>query len=193
MTIRLPASVEPVDRRIQRTRVALREALMALMVERGWDAIDVQALCERANVGRSTFYLHYSSKEDLLKSNFAGLREALVAQVASEATQPGQLAFLPGLLAHVHEASDVFRALVGRRSGHYVQDRFRELLIELVKQGSPSSASRGWQSGAQAHFLGGALFEILVWWLGSNRPQKPKDIEVLFNQWSRSALGTTAV
>jgi AcrR family transcriptional regulator len=68
-----------VDRRVQRTRDALRTALMALMVERGWDAVDVQALCDRANIGRSTFYQHYSNKEELLKQNFAGLRDALLA------------------------------------------------------------------------------------------------------------------
>ncbi len=188
MKIRLPVSTEPVDRRVQRTRDSLREALMELMVERGWDAIDVQALCECANVGRSTFYMHYGSKEDLLKSNFAGLRDALLGQANAAALQPGPLNFLPGLLAHVYEARAVFRALLGRRSGHYVQDRFRELLVELVTRGLASKPERGWQGSVQAHYLAGALFEVMVWWLGSNRPHKPKEIEALFLQWSRSAL-----
>ncbi|MDR7305142.1 TetR/AcrR family transcriptional regulator [Rhodoferax saidenbachensis] len=191
MKIRLPAPAEVVDRRIQRTRVALREALMALMVECGWDAIDVLTLCERANIGRSTFYQHYPNKEELLKANFAGLRDALLAQAMAGPAQPGQLAFVSGLIAHVHEAQDVFRALLGRRSGHYVQDRFRELLIELVQAGTPGKA-RGWQAAAQAHYLGGALFELLSWWLGSNRPHKPAEIEALFDQWSQPVLAISA-
>lgn len=188
MKARSPAPVEVVDRRIQRTRDALREALMALMVEQGWDAIDVQTLCDHANIGRSTFYQHYSNKEELLKANFAGLRDALMAQAVTLAPAPGPLAFVPGLIAHVHEAQDVFRALLGRRSGHYVQDRFRELLVELVLAGAADGRPRHWQSAAQAHYLGGALFELLAWWLGSNRPQKPKDIEALFFHWSEPVL-----
>ena len=189
MKTRLPAPAAAVDRRIQRTRDALREALMALMVERGWDAIDVQTLCDHANIGRSTFYQHYSNKEELLKANFAGLRDALMAQAVTEVSVPGPLAFVAGLIAHVHEAQDVFRALLGRRSGHYVQDRFRELLVELVLAGSPGTKARSWQTQAQAHYLGGALFELLAWWLGNNRPHKAQDIEALFCQWSEAVLG----
>ena len=43
---------QPVDRRSLRTRSALRDALLDLIVERGWDDIAVQDLCERANIGR---------------------------------------------------------------------------------------------------------------------------------------------
>lgn len=175
------------DRRVQRTRSALREALMTLMAERGWDAIDVQALCDRADVGRSTFYQHYASKEELLKQNFAGLRGALLAH-ASARDRGAPLAFVPPLLEHVHEFQAVFRALVGRRSGHYVRDRFQELLIDLVKTGLPRRASPAWQVDAHAHYLAGALFELLVWWLGSNRPHSPQEVQALFDRWSRATL-----
>jgi AcrR family transcriptional regulator len=191
MKTRLPAPAESHDRRVQRTREALRQALMQLMVECGWDAIDVRTLCDRANIGRSTFYQHYPNKEELLKANFAGLRDALMAQALAGPAQPGKLAFVSGLVAHVHEAQAVFRALLGRRSGHYVQDRFRELLIELVQAGTPST-ERDWQATAQAHYLGGALFELLAWWLGSNRPHKPSEIEALFDQWSQPVLAMSA-
>lgn len=185
----LPEPAAPVDRRIQRTRNALRAALMTLMVERGWDAIDVQALCDRADIGRSTFYQHFANKEELLKQNFAGLRDTLLAHAAhADADTP--LGFVPPLLAHVHDSQAVFRALVGRRSGHYVQDRFRELLVELVKTGlaKTSRQARGWQAEAQAHYLAGALFEVMVWWLGNNRPHSPGEICSLFDRWACATL-----
>jgi AcrR family transcriptional regulator len=192
MKARYPASIEIVDRRIQRTREALREAMMELMVERGWDAIDVSALCDRANIGRSTFYQHYPNKEELLKANFVGLRDALLAQVPGEVSASGEFAFISGLIAHVHEAQEVFRALLNRRSGNYVQDRFRELLVEMMLVCLPGGKTRNWQSTARAHYLGGALFELLAWWLGNNRPQKPKDIEALFYLWSTPVLAPSA-
>ena len=186
MKPRLPTGVDVIDRRVQRTRDALREALMHLMVECGWDAIDVQTLCARANIGRSTFYQHYFNKEELLKANFAVLREILLTQAKTDSTQPEPLGFVYGLVAHVHGAQAVFRALLDRRSGQYVQDRFRELLVELVQSGTPPS--RAWQTAARAHYLGGALFEMLAWWLGNNRPQKPEEVSRLFLLWSRAIL-----
>lgn len=185
------SSTKPVtvDRRVHRTRHALLMAMMDLMVERGWDAIDVQGLCDRANIGRSTFYQHFSNKEELLKQSFAGLREELLAQVPPGAGDT-PLEFVPALLDHVHEFQVVFRALIGRRSGQYVQERFRELLIELVRAGMPGAerSARDWQASARAHYLAGALFELLVWWLGSNRPHKSGEIAALFSGWSRAVL-----
>ena len=185
-------SIDCLDRRVQRTRDALRVALMHLMVEVGWDAIDVQSLCQHANIGRSTFYQHYANKEELLKANFESLRMGLLAEARRQTEHTGSLAFVPGLVAHVFEAQDVFRALVGRRSGQYVQDRFRELLVQLVRADASAKPSRTWQADAQAHYLGGALFEMLVWWLGHNRPQRPQDIAALFCQWSKPVLAMTA-
>lgn len=184
---------EPTDRRVLRTRNALRTALMGLMVERGWDAIDVQALCDRADIGRSTFYQHYSNKEELLKQNFAGLRDALLAQTAPSSGGPA-LRFVPPLLDHVYEHQAVFRALIGRRSGHYVQDRFRELLIELVQTGLAEAGRRvrGWQAEARMHCLAGALFELMVWWLANNRPHRPQEIYALFERWSLAVLEAPA-
>ena len=62
------------DRRVQRTHRGLHEALVALMIERGWDEIGVQDICAQADIGRSTFYMHFSSKEKLLISSFDALR-----------------------------------------------------------------------------------------------------------------------
>ena len=62
---------------MQRTRRALRDAFHALMAERGWDNVSVQSICERADIGRSTFYMHYDSKEQLLEGGLDDLRQVL--------------------------------------------------------------------------------------------------------------------
>src|SRR5437867_644732 len=53
------------DRRVRRTTRALIEALVALVLEKRYDAITIQDLLDRADVGRSTFYAHYRGKDDL--------------------------------------------------------------------------------------------------------------------------------
>ena len=77
--------------------------------------------------------------------------------------------------------------MLGRRSGHFVQDRFRELLVELVSDERPAG-SRRWQAHAVANYLAGALFQLLAWWLGTSRPQRPQEIEALFHALSRQVL-----
>src|SRR5438552_11345004 len=65
------------DRRIQRTRLMLRSAMVSLIRERGFEALTVQDIIDRADVGRSTFYSHFKSKEDLLEGSVAMLRASL--------------------------------------------------------------------------------------------------------------------
>lgn len=57
------------DRRTERTRAALMSGFVAIMLSEGYDAITVEGIAERANVGRSTFYMHYKSKEEILRAS----------------------------------------------------------------------------------------------------------------------------
>ncbi|MFN8375405.1 MAG: helix-turn-helix domain-containing protein [Anaerolineae bacterium] len=57
------------DRRVDRTRALLQQALMELIREKGYDAVTIQDITDRANVGRATFYLHYPSKDALFLSS----------------------------------------------------------------------------------------------------------------------------
>lgn len=171
------------DRRVQRTRGALRDALIALLPERGWDDIGVQDLCERANIGRSTFYLHFQNKEELLAGSLSDLRTLLQLQAnAMHTGKPGQLAFLHGLIDHVCEQRKLFRSLIGRRSGQVVQMRFREMLLQLVEADLAPFAAAGWRHGAALHYLAGALFEMLVWWIEGGRETPSDAIEDYFRQ-----------
>lgn len=54
------------DRRIRKTKKAIREALLTLMLEKGFDAITINDIAEEADINRGTFYLHYADKFELL-------------------------------------------------------------------------------------------------------------------------------
>jgi AcrR family transcriptional regulator len=68
------------DRRIVRTRATLQHALNSLILKKGYEAITIKDICDAANVGRSTFYAHYTGKDDLKRSGFEPLRRLLVAR-----------------------------------------------------------------------------------------------------------------
>ena len=71
------------DRRSERTRRLLGEALIALMLERPYAGLTVGEILERADIGRSTFYAHYWDKDDLLTSEIERMLDALTQQAAS--------------------------------------------------------------------------------------------------------------
>lgn len=65
------------DRRITKSKRALRDALIELMEERGFDGFSVNDLCARADLNRGTFYNHFRDKDALL----AALEDEVVADL----------------------------------------------------------------------------------------------------------------
>jgi AcrR family transcriptional regulator len=184
----LADDIKSADRRVQRTRHALRDALISLLEESGWDDINIQNLCERANVGRSTFYLHFQNKEELLVSGLNDLRSGLRAQAAAEKHgAPDSLPFVRGLIEHVYEQRTLFRAIIGRRSGHVVQKCFREMVNQLVEE-EISLPVAGWQQVAGTRYIAGALVELLAWWVDAGNARSAEDIEQLFYRLTLPAI-----
>lgn len=184
----MTAETPSTDRRVQRTRHALRDALISLLLERSWDDINIQILCERADIGRSTFYIHFQNKEELLVSGFRDLQTMLRAQAG--AVQPGVSASLPfvrGLIEHVYEHRTLFRAIIGRGSGHVVQKRFREMVNQLFNE-DLIHASAGWERDAGARYIAGAFIELLAWWIDAGTERSADDIECLFYQLTVPAM-----
>src|ERR1700730_5840095 len=69
------------DRRVQRTRQLLEQALLELIEEQNYESITVQQITDRANMGRATFYLHYREKEQLLLTTVQKLQEDLAQRL----------------------------------------------------------------------------------------------------------------
>jgi AcrR family transcriptional regulator len=183
------------DRRVRRTRGALKDALVDLIVERGWEGFGVQDLCERADVGRSTFYLHFADKEEVLAGGFADVGRELRAQLRRSGA-PGPLAFSRGLLEHVQAHLRVFRALIGRRAAHVVQGKLRALVTELVREDLAARLPAGARRDGAAAFLAGALFELLIWSLEARPPTTAEEADALFHELAApvlAAVGTARV
>lgn len=176
----VPHPRRPSDRRTRRTRLALQNALHSLLAEHGWDGINVQMLCERADVGRSTFYLHFQNKEELLASGLADLRDALREQASAAA--PGSLPFVRVLIERIHEQRRLFRAVIGGRSSHIVRMRLRELVVQLIEEDVSSVAAAGWRRDGGVRYIAGALVELLAWWIEAGGHQRPDEIERYFRQ-----------
>jgi AcrR family transcriptional regulator len=78
------------DRRTARTRAALMQAFVAILLEEGYDAVTVERVCAKADVGRSTFYMHFAGRDDVLRHALTRPSSVLAAIVSGSLT-PVQL------------------------------------------------------------------------------------------------------
>src|SRR5262245_50350449 len=105
-----------IDRRVLRTRAAIQHALVSLILTKGYEAITIQDICETANVGRSTFYAHYASKEHVHQSGIESLSGLLADRRKPTKTARGLEFSLP-MFEHARDHIDHYRAMVGAQSG----------------------------------------------------------------------------
>ena len=177
--MKVPRATDP---RVLQTRAALRNALLALIVERGWDAIGIRDVCERAGVGRSTFYTHFADKEELLFSGFEDLRRML----RGSAARAGPLGFVRGLIDHVDQNKRMFRALIGRRASQLAIRHLLRVVEELLRS-DLAAVLRPERLEAAVHFLAGGLVELLVWWVEARSPLAADEIESRFRGFVAAA------
>jgi AcrR family transcriptional regulator len=172
------------DRRVRRTRRLLREALLALILEKGYDRVTVQDVLDRADVGRATFYEHFRDKDDLLVSGGAELRE-LVRRHLAEAAAVGQSGERPEFAQLVFEHAAAHRqlygALVGRRAGTVVQRYAREQVAALLREHLEQvAAARGVTLAVPvdvaAQYIASALLGVLSWWLDGEMPHSAEEM-----------------
>lgn len=179
--------VQTVDRRVQRTRRHLRDSLITLIHEQGWDSVTVRDVCEHADVGRSTFYLHFADKENLLLSGFDTLHEEL-SSMTRGAKQT--FAFAEPLLTHALAHERLFAALVGRQSGLQMQWRFRDLLVQLLTAELVALRLPAVSRASTARFLAGGFIEHLMEGLESEHQAEAGALAARFR---RLALGVVEV
>jgi AcrR family transcriptional regulator len=185
---------EVIDRRAARTRKALHGALMSLILRKGYEATTIQDIIDEADVGRSTFYGHYTGKEDLLRKGFQILRRELAeAQRAARSMTDGPrdepLGFSLAMFEHVVVYTDVYLALVGGRGGVVAISELRKVLSEFV--GKELSAARDDAVSRElvVQFVVGALMTVLTWWLERRPGLTPSQADAMFRRLVLNGIG----
>lgn len=158
------------DRRTQKTKKYLAASLVELILEKGYEAVTVQDIIDKANVGRSTFYSHYESKEQLLIGNI-NFQQALVDIPIDD---PGNYPFgvnLFYLFNHTKEHLHLAKAMSGSRSMEILSNHFADIcagqIYEQLKNKSTGSApSHLLRYKAEA--AAGGIVRMLFKWLADD-------------------------
>ena len=184
------------DRRVQRTRQLLQDALVSLMIEQGYEATTVQHIIDRANVGRATFYAHFADKDTLLASRLEDLREMLVRRqrevlAASEHANQRRFGFSLALLEHARSHLRLYQAIVGRKSGSVVIQRIQGMVAELVRS---ELAARDRPSGVRqrdlaVQYVTSAFMGVLIWWLDHGARLGLEEVDGQFHELVMRGLG----
>lgn len=186
-----------IDRRVQRTRQLIQEALVSLILEKRYDKITVQDIIDRANVGRSTFYAHFQDKEDLLANGFAAFSHQLNSHLDvahHETFADGQSHVLHSIdfFRHANDQFEMHKAMfdgggaeimleIGRQ--HMMQD-IQNHLTELLEENPQLTIPLP----LITNFLAGALLSVLVWWLKAERPYSPQEVDDMFQQLAMNGI-----
>jgi AcrR family transcriptional regulator len=172
------------DRRVTRTRRALRDALISLILEKGYDAVTVGDIVDRADVGRSTFYAHFADKDALLLGGFPALPvfRADRSRGSDAAGNATLFEFSLYMFRHADDERRLFRALVGQRSGALVQRQLDRMLIDLVRadleQLDVVTDER--KVEVAVRFVVSAYIGLLTWWLERPTPATPEEMDEAF-------------
>ncbi len=177
------------DRRVQRTQGLLHDALNALVHEKPYGAISVKEILGRANVGRSTFYMHFGDKDDLLISDMHDmLRVARSARPPSSLTRNERLTWfsLP-IFEHIHQhrRTSVASTRLGSESRATMHAHLRSVLSELI---AAEIADRPGDHGKTGpvpsdllvRYVASSFVLVLDWWIEQRSPLSPAEVNDRF-------------
>src|SRR5215216_2221218 len=191
----LAGSQKKTDARVRRTRDALGDALVALMQEKPFETITVQDVLDRAHVSRSTFYSHYSDKDDLLMSDAEEFFESISMALSVSGDKSDRVFPVKEFFVHLSDVQPFFKALV--KSGKFQENmelarghfaRGIERRLSELPQGRAIPAN---QLQAIAFTHAGALLSLLTWWLDRGMRELPAEMDELFHRivWKGVSTG----
>jgi AcrR family transcriptional regulator len=202
---------EQTDLRIRRTHKFLQEAMIELITEKGFEAITVGDIAERAMINRATFYRHYQDKYDLVASIFEDTADYLAETMNPISRDPAHTASEdpPGIwilfFEHVAQHARLYRAMLGKNGSPWFAARMREHTIKLVLESKrwlkqevePSQQiDPAMPEELAVTQLSHVLIGTIIWWLESDKRYTPRQMATWFYRFAfygyLSALGYDA-
>jgi AcrR family transcriptional regulator len=176
------------DPRIERTRALLHEALGCLIREKSYDRITVADILARARVSRSTFYIHFRDKDDLLLSGMRALLFGFLATAGADAAGRAARAMAFGLplFTHIHGHRHSARLKLGVRGRAILHQHLRRVLAEWImrtmeEDRPPRKPGRGTVAPELlSQHVASTFVLVLHWWLDQGDRGSPADANELF-------------
>lgn len=178
------------DRRQQKTRAAIFQAFIALLAKKSYSRITVQEIIDAANVGRTTFYAHFETKDELLKT----LCEELFGHILSSSSNSAHTHGLYSeknapesifchLLQHLQEDENHILELLSCESSELFLRYFKNSLNELIKNHFVNQNRKNNTDIPQdflVNHICGSFVEMVLWWIRTQKRQTPQELDRYF-------------
>lgn len=178
------------DRRQKKTREAIFKALSQLIEEKRYGTITVQEIIDEANVGRSTFYSHFETKDELLKA----LCNDIFSHVFSEELTPETTHDFSGgdhdlegklthILYHLMYSNMNISGILSSDSQELFMKYFKEYLAEIFRERIQDRRVHAPDDFVLNHLVGG-FSETVIWWMRNRAKYSPEEIAGYFMEVS---------
>jgi AcrR family transcriptional regulator len=176
------------DARVRRTRHRLRDAIVSLIHEKSYPAIAVKEILERADVGRSAFYAHFSNKDALLASGIEQMLQATGSRAVSKTLEPfGKvLSFSFPVFDYIGGCRHAAEAKMGRKGRTILHQHLRRVLSNQIRDDVRQAlqAGTGLTSSIPAdlavEYILTTFILVLNWWVEGRSPLSAAEVDDVF-------------
>ena len=178
------------DRRQQKTRAAIFTAFSTLLAKKSYSRITVQEIIDTANVGRTTFYAHFETKDDLLKALCENLFGHIISSAVdcththglySDRSAPESV--FCHLLQHLQENENNILGLLSCESSELFLRYFKDSLNRLIRDqfvNQNRKTNRDIPQDFLINHISGSFVEMVLWWIGNRMKQTPEELDRYF-------------
>lgn len=174
------------DLRIIRTKESIREALVELIEEKGFEAITVKDITTRARINRGTFYAHYENKFDLITKledefmhNIAQITKQNIKNDSDTVEVDLPIILETAVFEYLNERSDFLNAILGPKGNLTFQTRLRDFMLKIMF-GEQSPLIKEEELLVSKHYLAAyvasAHIGVIQKWLETGRRESPQEI-----------------
>lgn len=176
------------DRRQQKTRDAIFEAFTRLLAQKSYSRLTVQEIIDEANIGRSTFYAHFESKDELLREMCTDLfAHVFSGSLHSEKTHDFSLkskdpeAMIAHILYHLRDNKKNILQILGSESGELFTGFFRQYLNQMLSRGLIETLPvRDVPEDFLINHLSSSFIGMVQWWIANSLEQSPEQLAAWF-------------
>ncbi len=174
--------------RVRRTKTLLREAFIALIEERGFDALTIGELTARAMVSRAAFYRMYQDKYDLVEQIFEEAMSGLLGTVGDLGREHPTESWVM-FFEHIAKYERLYRALLGSKGSPWFVRKMRASLADLAdlakahrhghqlaRTATTDRPVLAFSDELMSDLVSTMLVEAITWWLEQGRPFTSREI-----------------
>lgn len=186
------AAPRKLDERARRTRDRLGMALLELMLEKPINEVTVQQVLDRASVGRSTFYVHFRDKNDLLLSQLETFLEIMSTRLSARREASLRVVPVEEMFAHIGGQNRIWRALseCGRLHDFFdlAQGYFARGIEQRLAESGRLAQLPPAELALRSVALAGSLLSLLRWWIDRGAKESPAHLDKLFHRMAWNGL-----